>query len=117
MNHSRRKELFYLFEPLDQPEIAATSGNPSTEVQLSSNPSKRNLTSEEESLSDFLVKLWVSFAKYKSPKQIMGNSRVREKWVRAHDGNLNYFILGVKSHPLKGDYRKAVRQPDTKKYK
>ncbi|OXA58162.1 Neuroligin-1 [Folsomia candida] len=101
------KELFYLFEPLDQPEIAATSGNPSTEVQLSSNPSKRNLTSEEESLSDFLVKLWVSFAKYKSPKQIMGNSRVREKWVRAHDGNLNYFILGVKSHPLKGDYRKA----------
>lgn len=47
----------------------------------------------------------------------MGNSRVREKWVRAHDGNLNYFILGVKSHPLKGDYRKAVRQPDTKKYK
>lgn len=107
------KELYYLFEPLDQPEFPPMA-NTSIEIPLHSlnNPFRRNLTLEEESLSDFLVRLWVSFAKYGSPKQAVGSSgRGGEgRWTRASttDGSLNYFVLGVKSYPLRGDFRKAV---------
>jgi hypothetical protein len=68
------KELHYLFEdPFDPKDIE---------------------------LSDFLVKLFISFARNGSPKVT--------NWGRALEGNFNYFVIGNESYPLSGEFRKSV---------
>jgi len=126
------KELYYLFEPVDfdntsyKPRqlqmLSNSSGNPANTIngnnlgEPATEPNKvylpqqftRNFTTEDEKLSDFLVKLWITFANYGSPKQIIAKTGNHTRWSRVTEDRLNYYVLGANSHPMKADFRKAV---------
>lgn len=110
--HSTRippwKELAYIFSPLDNPPTQTNNDTANSLQNVQLVPEEQDGSDAlKEKLSKMLIKLWVSFAKYGSPKHSLPNAEGR--WTRANGDNLNHFVIGEgSSYPLKGEFRKAV---------
>ncbi|ODN01180.1 Cholinesterase [Orchesella cincta] len=95
-------DAYYLFHPIQEQD------------NFTSYSQRHELSEEDKKVTDALVKIWVSFAKYNQPKQAMTELPDYGRWTRMEPGHksLNYFLLS--DHPLqrgmRSDFRKAECQ-------
>jgi hypothetical protein len=96
------KDIYHLFE---RKKEAVTNDN------------KVLLEDEGNRMSEYLVRLYVSFANYGSPKQgllaarrkLLGINQRHSKWQRVVSaGKLNHFIISDQSEIRHSDFRRAV---------